>query len=71
MLNHNLIENQTHQAAYQQPETQVGDTGIKVENAANACREQVRKETLQRLGRRHNRALFAANRTTGWSARLW
>ena len=71
MLNQYLIKNQLHQAPEQRHDASVRDTGIRSVTAANACREQVRKESFQRMNRRHNRAIFAANRPTGWVARLW
>lgn len=71
MLNQYLIKNQPQHAHEQRLDAAVRDTRIHSENAANACRERVRKETFQRMNRRHNRAIFAANRPTGWVARLW
>ena len=70
MLNECLKKDQSQTVDILDCNAHVGDTGMPAEDSVNLGPRRLAKQRLQRMRRRHDRALIAGTTSLGWATRV-
>ena len=70
MLNECLKNDQSQTVEIVDCNARIGNTGMPNENSVNLGPKRLAKQRIQRMRRRHDRALITAKSGIGWTARM-